>query len=340
VDTRAQAPVLVVVAHPDDEALGFAGVIVRSISEGRRVFVAVVMNGDSGARGRALLRYCGAPRGGSAQTARYGCRRLGESRAALKVLGVHWDRDPYRSDIFFLGYAGVRLREIASSQRPLTGDRARLHHTYAEDWDGKFFTCNGDLRYLLEGRHSQLCAPDLARDMDSLLELTRPVDVYTHVAFDGHPDHAELNSQVVAAVERAGMEVTLHATLIHPEGTGDCMYASAFAWPNPAREIGGPYVERFTPDLDFEAPPSLPGSPEDVAGGRWGPLGEPNEVIEVPPAMRHPDPARNLKWRAISRYESQLEATPDAEGNGDPARGYLRAFVKRSEFFWTATVGG
>jgi len=118
------------------------------------------------------------------------------------------------------------------------------------------------------------------------------------------------------------------------------MYASAFAWPNPARDIGGPYVERFTPDLDFEAPPPLPGSPDEPSRGGWGPLGEPDEVIEVPASMRHPDPDRNLKWQAISKYVSQLDATPDAEGSGDPARGYLRAFVKRSEFFWTRTIGG
>lgn len=328
---------LVVVAHPDDEALGFAGVIVRAIAEGRQVFVAVVMNGDSGARGRALLRHCGAPRGRPARTARYGCCRVRESRAALRILGLHWDRDPYRSDIFFLGYTGVQLGEIAASHHPLTSDRTRLHHTYAEDWDGKLFTCNGDLRYLLDGRHSELCAADLARDMDTLLELTRPDDVYTHVGFDGHPDHAELYSQVVAAVERADMEVTLHSTLIHPEGTGNSMYVSAFAWPNPARDIGGPYVERFTPDLDFEAPPPFPGSA--ATGDRWGPLGAPDEVIEVPSSMRDPDPDRNLKWQAISKYVSQLEATPNAERQGDPARGYLRAFVKRSEFFWTRTVG-
>jgi LmbE family N-acetylglucosaminyl deacetylase len=40
-------PMLVVAAHPDDEALGAAGAIARARASGRRVFVAVVTNGDS-----------------------------------------------------------------------------------------------------------------------------------------------------------------------------------------------------------------------------------------------------------------------------------------------------
>ena len=41
----ATGPVLVVAAHPDDETLGFAGVIESAIAAGRPVYVAVVTNG-------------------------------------------------------------------------------------------------------------------------------------------------------------------------------------------------------------------------------------------------------------------------------------------------------
>ncbi len=41
----AGSPVLVIVAHPDDEALGFSGVIESALAAGRPVYVAVVTNG-------------------------------------------------------------------------------------------------------------------------------------------------------------------------------------------------------------------------------------------------------------------------------------------------------
>jgi LmbE family N-acetylglucosaminyl deacetylase len=46
----AAGPVLVIVAHPDDEALGAAGVIARARAAGRRVYVAVVTNGEGRAQ--------------------------------------------------------------------------------------------------------------------------------------------------------------------------------------------------------------------------------------------------------------------------------------------------
>ena len=43
-------PVLVVAAHPDDEALAAAGVIVEAQAAGRRVYAGVVTNGEGRAR--------------------------------------------------------------------------------------------------------------------------------------------------------------------------------------------------------------------------------------------------------------------------------------------------
>jgi LmbE family N-acetylglucosaminyl deacetylase len=47
VPSDERGPLLVVAAHPDDEALGFAGIIATARAAGRRVVVAVVTNGDS-----------------------------------------------------------------------------------------------------------------------------------------------------------------------------------------------------------------------------------------------------------------------------------------------------
>lgn len=324
---------LVVVAHPDDEALGFAGVIHRHRAEGRRVRVAVVTNGDAQARGRIPLRFCGAPRGWAARVARCGILRARETVKAMALLGLRWSLDPLRTDIVFLGYPNNALEKVAASQEPWEGDPSGLHRTYglSRSWR----RCDGDLRYLLDGRHSRLCAADLARDMEALLEIAEPGDVYTHVEFDGHPDHAEVHRQVVAALQRLGMAVTLHATLIHPAGTRDRMYESAYEWPNPSqREVATPF-DRFTPELSFQPPPAAQG---DLDSRSWGPLGAPDELVEVPPPMRHPDPARNLKWQVISCHRSQILCRRDPRGSYHPSCGYMRSFVKRHEFFWTRRI--
>jgi LmbE family N-acetylglucosaminyl deacetylase len=328
VSSSERGPLLVVVAHPDDEALGFAGVVARARAESREVRVAIVTNGDDRALGRLPLRFCGAERGRPARVARFGVRRGRETLSAMELLGLRHSRDPSASDVFLLGYPNYALETIVGSDSAWDGDATGLHRTYAADGGRR---CDGDLGYLVRGRHSRLCAEDLAKDLDDLLELTRPSDVYTHVEFDGHPDHAEVNRQIVATVRRRGQAVILHSTLIHPSGTRDRMYKSAYDWPNPAQhEVATPY-ERFTPLLDF-APPG--------SGGSWGPLGPPNELVEVPPVMQDPDPATNLKWQVIARYASQINCRAARSDSLHPSCGYLRAFVKRHEFFWTERLAG
>jgi hypothetical protein len=43
--------------------------------------------------------------------------------------------------------------------------------------------------------------------------------------------------------------------------------------------------------------------------------------------MQRAEEASNLKWRAIACHASQVEVSPVSAG-------YLRAFVRRHEFFW------
>jgi LmbE family N-acetylglucosaminyl deacetylase len=304
--------VLVVVAHPDDEVLGFAGVLVRSVRAGRRVHVAVVTNGDS-------------PRGSPRATARYGIRRGRESISAARVLGLRAHADPRRSGLWLLGYPNNGLAAIARGEEP---PHAARPHTYAAGDGIRSPLGRGDLRRLTDGRPSPLTREALERDLELVVDLARPAEVYTHAPFDGHPDHAEVHRQVVSALERRGLAPTVRTTLIHPAGTAESMYESAYEWPNPALPATR-QRERFTPELEFDPPPT-------AAGPAWGPDGPPHEFVEVPAEMQERDPERNLKWRALACFRSQIDCTPAADGAYHPSCGYLRAFVKRSEFFWVA----
>ena len=317
--------ILVLVAHPDDEALGFSGVIDAARRSGVRVRVALATNGDSELPGRALPRG-GAGSGTAARTLQYGLRRNRESVRAMRELGLRWHRDPRRSDVLFLGYRNGTLAEVARSNDGLETDPTGLGRTYAADPRPFRRSCAYDLGRLLTGRHSRLRSVDLRADIDRLLNLTAPDAIYTHAPFDGHPDHAALFELLAEALQRAQASIPVRTTLIHPEGTGDRMYESAAEWPNPAQ--GSPDPEaRFRPDLGFEPPPT-------PAGPSWGPLGAPDELVETPEEMRLLDPDRNLKWRAIRCFVSQLHSGRDHNGRIHPAAGYLSAFVKRDEFFW------
>jgi LmbE family N-acetylglucosaminyl deacetylase len=321
---------LVVVAHPDDEALGMAGVIDTARSQGRRVYVAIVTNGDIAQNG-SESGYCGAASGAPATTARHGLRRNAETVAATSLLGLTWAADDTTSDVFFLGYPDQKLLTIAGSPTAWTGDATGLHRTYAEDGDGSIATCNGDLRFLASDRHSLFSRGELAKDLDLLLSVTNPTDVFTHSVYDGSSDHAETYRQVVAAIQRAAITTTLHATLIHPEGTEQCLPLSSAQWPNPAVQNNDPYA-RFTPTIDVTAPPT-PTCSSTSTGSSWGTPGPPNELLEVPATMQVDNEATNLKWRVLSNYETQIDGC-NPETNAHITCGYMRAFVKRHEFFW------
>jgi LmbE family N-acetylglucosaminyl deacetylase/regulation of enolase protein 1 (concanavalin A-like superfamily) len=330
----ANGPVLVLAAHQDDEALGFAGVIHEAKAAGRKVYVVVATTGSSGLSGTAS-GYCGAAPGNPATNAGFSLLRSEETVDAMGLLGLTRTSSLLTTDIIFLGYPQNGLEEIAQTNgTSWQGDSAGLHRTYAHDFDGSNATCNGDFRYLLSGVHSDLTAEAMAADMESLLAVTNPSDIYTHAGHDGHPDHAKLSSSLTAAMIRRGTNAWLHTTLIHPEGTGGCQIQSAAMWPNPTlASVGGNPFARFTPALSFLAP-TLPGCDHEATptGSSWGPDGAPNELDTVPAPMQAATEAANLKWQVISRYATQIDCTPQPEYHVNC--GYMRAFVKREEFFW------
>ena len=286
VDGSTVNPLLVVVAHPDDETLGYAGVIESAVAQGRAVYVAVVTNGDFGRSG-SDSGWCGAAAGDGATSAHYGVTRDRESVAATSLLGLTWTSNLATTQVFFLGYPDAGLQAIAGSSSAYTGDASGLHHTYADDGDGSNATCNGDLHYLATGTHAQLTAANLAGDLDRLLALTHPVDVYTHATFDGHPDHVTVSAQVVAAIARSGSSPTVHVTLMHPEGSGNCQGQSAYLWPNPADPTALYPFSRFTPGSDIEAPP-VPVCSSSPTGTSWGGAARRTSSSPCPPTCARP----------------------------------------------------
>jgi LmbE family N-acetylglucosaminyl deacetylase/regulation of enolase protein 1 (concanavalin A-like superfamily) len=329
----ATGPVLVVAAHPDDESLGAAGIIDRAKAAGRRVYVAIVTNGE-GSAVETQANYCNAP-SDAARAAGYGLLRDREARDAMSVLGLTWSANLQQTELIFMGYPGGRLPDVATTDTPINNSMTGIQRTYAEEFDGNTASCNGDYRYLLSGQHSQFTRTALRNDLDALLAQTSPSDIYTHTSIDGHLDHAEISRQVRAAVRRADRYVRIHETMQHPQGDTFCMDLSSRRWPNPALTNNNPFA-RFTPTLDFTTPPANPCNAAD-ASTSWGPLGAPGEWVDVPASMQSTTESANKKWQAISKHASQIDCSTPSDYHVNC--GYMRAFVKKREFFWRYDFG-
>lgn len=331
-------PVLVVVAHPDDETLAFGGAIEQAIADGRQVYVAIVTNGAS-SRTPLEGQVCGAAAGDPSAYANTALERAAESVSALGVLGgsaLPWTQNVDTTHVLFLGYPDGALATIAAGGTYT--DPTGLGHTFAADGDDDPATCNGDYAYLRSGGfgHAPLTSASLAYDLRTLLLQFAPTDVYTHAVFDGHSDHATVGRMVIAAIQSTGLTVSLHEGLVHETGDTNCMGPAALWWPNP-ENVSDPDL-RATPSEPFAAPAifatsggyvndtgymTCPDGDQPVAHD-WGPLGAPTETPAVPDTTK--------KAQAIDAYQSQLGT------KGAASYGYMKGFVKSDEILWTQQV--
>src|ERR1035437_1520800 len=193
------SPVLVIMAHPDDETLGAAGVIESALSAGRPVYVAVVTNGSlPGVAGSSSTGVCGAATGVPSGVARLGLTRERESEAAMTYLGggttvgtglIPWTNSLGSTHVFFLGYpdgGGTTNEGIAGISQGLTVSDDAGIGTYADSGDSSNQNCNGDYHFLRFGSHASLTQARLQGDISDLINQVRPGDIYTHAVFDGH----------------------------------------------------------------------------------------------------------------------------------------------------------
>ena len=114
------------------------------------------------------------------------------------------------------------------------------------------------------------------------------------------------------------------------------MALSSARWPNPALLNNNPFA-RFTPTTRLHraaGEPVRPGRRRRRAGARSA---RRTRSSTVPASMQATTEATNQKWQAISRYETQIDCTNPDEYHVNC--GYMRAFVKRSEFFWKYDFG-
>ena len=162
--------IIVFAPHPDDEALGCAGLIYKAIQKNEKVKVVVIANGESSMDGTEWF-YGRKPT--IQDFINIGYVRQKESISAMKVLGLGSD------DVIFLGYPNDGLLKIISSD------------VYTKNNPYKSEFTNFD-RVSYENSHTMgapFCKESLSGDIKAIIGDCKPSYVYVTHPLDSHLDH-------------------------------------------------------------------------------------------------------------------------------------------------------
>ena len=311
----AYPALLVLAPHPDDDTLGFAGLIDAYRRAGKPVTVVVVTDGDA---------YCEAcrfwksgtvagPMCSAEELSNFADVRRSESAAAAKLLGLSPPR--------FLGYPDTgldaALRNLDESKPAEALRRSDFSRCASCESCGY-----GD------GPRTTLSADTLQASLRELISAApEGALIATTHWLDGHPDHAALGNfvrrlrgghPIAYAVIHAHTKNTANADCWYPAPAAPdcpCMNDEAKALADPgwiARSAG----QRLQPSLAA----SLPSDAE---------YGEAKQLC-LPPGFDA------VKLRAVRAYASQFGRAgshPAALDGIIDCQGYLTSFVRRSELF-------
>jgi LmbE family N-acetylglucosaminyl deacetylase len=330
----AYPALLVIAPHPDDETLGFAGLIDAYVRAGKQVNVVVVTDGDayceacrfwkSGTVAGPMCTAAELSNFATPEIDSFAEIRHSESAAAAKILGLSAPR--------FLGYPDTGLAAAWRNRTQGKMDEPLRRSDFSDCTSCA--TCGYG-----EGPRTSLTADTLSASLRELIAAAPDgALIATTHWLDGHPDHAALGNfvrtlngddarphPVAYAVIHAHTKNTAHADCWYPSPAAPrcpCMDDEAAALADPG-SVARSESHRFRPSM----PASLP---EDAA------YGEAKQLC-LPERFYLGDDAVEL--RAVRAYASQFGRL--ARSGSHPAAldgiidcdGYLMSFVRRSEVF-------
>jgi LmbE family N-acetylglucosaminyl deacetylase len=300
--------IMVVSPHPDDEVLGFSGVLFSARKRGQNAHVVIATDGQAYCEACAFWKTAHPPRTDHgdeectlAELAEFGAVRRTESLRALALLGVP------RDQVTFLGQYDATLQ--AAWRKP----KEMLVRQACREGEA--------------GKAAQTTGAHLELLLAEVMEAHRPRVIFTTHALDGHPDHAALN----AFVHRAAGTlpgVRFYSAVIHDRHLQTCNYPnpkSPRCFDLPDGGYGGARLLRYAPRSRW-VPPT------DAA------YGTPIEWCLDAALFEGGSP---LKLRAINSYRTQI-GTIDHNGNDIPKgyegwtdrNGYFISFVHRNEIYF------
>lgn len=162
--------ILIFGPHPDDEALGCAGLIYDAINKKKKVKIVIATYGESSVEGTEW--YYG-HKAKEEDFINIGNVRQKESISAMKVLGLK------KEDLIFLGYPNDGLLDI------LFSDRYSIERSFKSEYTG-FDSVSHEGSYNMG---APFCKDSITKDIGNILRDLQPKNIYVTHPLDSHDDH-------------------------------------------------------------------------------------------------------------------------------------------------------
>ena len=192
---------LVIAPHPDDEAIGAAGLMQRVRSRGGSVRVVLLTSGDGFPEGVEVAEGVAHPRASDYRG--YGALREQETRAAMQTLGVA------RDAVTFLGFPDEGLCRIASTY---LFDKRRAFESPYTGRESPPAT-----EQVVRGARYR--GIDLRRELERVVSTFQPTLIALPHPEDEHPDHCSTHifSREALGVESSEAQRRVHVLhyLVH-----------------------------------------------------------------------------------------------------------------------------
>lgn len=190
---------MVVAPHEDDEILGFAGSIQKTVANGDIVKVVLLTNGDYFDKDLGPIR-------------------IRETMKALEVLGVN------KSNIYVMGYGDIIIQSLYECSDPgIVFDAPSGYDSTYGDPSSNLY----DYHTLDAGTPAKYCYADFRSDLNNIIDTVRPDTVYTTSEAEWHPDHKFGFKAVRDVIESLNKEKGYHTTLCE-----SVIHGEELTWPD------------------------------------------------------------------------------------------------------------
>ena len=197
------ASLVIVAAHPDDEVIGCAGIIMQALARGARVKVVVITSGDGFPAAAAGVTHKPVDHLGPDDFLALSRLRQSQSRIALRILGGKAD------DLIVLGYPDGDLGNLyeSSDDKAVRQQFTHKNETYA--------LVQKDYHSSVHGKSALYQRSSVLGDLVELLTTLQPTEIYVTDETDGHIDHRAAYWFVRDAAIQVGYTGSFYTFLVH-----------------------------------------------------------------------------------------------------------------------------